>query len=53
MSTPNFTLKLHSLSEPMSREDLILLLELACEQFKYINALQAHIIESGKIAEAA
>jgi len=53
MSTSNFTLKLHSLDEPMSREDLIMLLELACEQFKYINALQAHIIESGKIAEAA
>lgn len=45
--------KLISLNEPKSRGDLIMLLELACERFKYINALQADTIESGKIAEAA
>lgn len=32
------------------REDLILLLELACEKFRRINALQVDIIESGKTA---
>ena len=32
------------------REDLILLLELACEQFRRINALQVDIIKRGKTA---
>lgn len=53
MNIAGLNLNLHSLHEPKSREDLILLLEEACAQMACINRLLAKIIVDGKLPEPA
>lgn len=50
MKIADMNLNLNSIHEPKSRQDLILLLDMACAEFEYINAYLAKITEAAKTA---